>query len=248
MMPEPDRLVVASYNVHGCVGMDGRRDPERVADVIAELKADVVALQEVDSQPQGAGGIDQLAVLADASGCGYTFVHGPTLLRGDAHYGNGLLTRLPVRSTRFIDLSLPDREPRGAIDAELIHADARIRVVTTHLGLRAGERNAQFARLLDCLGSARDFDLVVLLGDFNEWWPPRSPLARLHRLLGRTRSVRSFPAPAPLFALDRIWVEPSNALREVRAHRSALSRRASDHLPIRAVIESPLAAARRRGA
>jgi endonuclease/exonuclease/phosphatase family metal-dependent hydrolase len=67
----------------------------------------------------------------------------------------------------------------------------------------------------------------------------------MHRLLGRTRSVRSFPSRAPVLALDRIWVKPAQLLRELRAHRSPLSRRASDHLPLRAVIDFPVAATAR---
>ena len=199
-MREAGRLIVASYNVHSCVGMDGRRNPERVAEVISELDADVVGVQEVDSTARGEGGVDQLALLAGASG--YAFLRGPTMLHSDGHYGNGLLTRLPVHDARLIDLSLPNREPRGAIDAELHHEGARIRIVSTHLGLASGERRAQFERLFDCLETEGDFDLSILLGDFNEWWPSRPPLRRLHRLLGRTRSVRSFPSRAPVLALD----------------------------------------------
>jgi endonuclease/exonuclease/phosphatase family metal-dependent hydrolase len=232
-------IVMASYNVHNCVGIDGRRDPDRIAAVVAELDADVVAVQEVDSQAQSERGLDQLASIARASG--HDFVRGPTLLRRDVHYGNGLLTRLAVQETHLIDLSLPGREPRGAIDVELRQDRARVRVVATHLGLLPVERSTQCDRLLDRLEPEGDFDVSVLLGDFNEWWPPRSLLRRLHRCFGRTRSVRTFPSPAPVLALDRIWVKPAVALREFRAHRSPLSRRASDHLPVRAVIDVPLA-------
>lgn len=240
-MRNPEQLVVASYNVHSCVGLDGRRDAERIAAVVSELDADVVGLQEVDSHAHGKTGLDQLATIARASG--YAFVRGPTLLRPDGHYGNGVLTRLAVQNARLIDLSLPGREPRGAIDLEFLDLRGlRLRVVTTHLGLLPVERRAQCDRLLDRLEPSDHFDLSVLLGDFNEWWPPRALLRRLHRFFGRTRAVRTFPSPAPVFALDRIWVKPANALREFRAHRSPLSRRASDHLPVRAVIETPASA------
>ena len=114
-----------------------------------------------------------------------------------------------------------------------------LRVVATHLGLSPEERRVQWDRLLDTLAPASDFDLSVLLGDFNEWWAPKRLLHRLHRCFGRTRSVRTFPSPAPVLALDRIWVRPAEALVEVRAHRSPLARRASDHLPLRAVLALP---------
>lgn len=224
-------LVVASYNVHRCVGIDGRRSPERIAQVISQLDAGIVGLQEVEASGDDT---DQLAEIARASG--FAFVRGPTLLRRDGHQGNGLLTRMPVRNARLIDLSLPGREPRGAIDAEIEHAGARVRVVVTHFGLSPEERSTQCDRLLDRLAPVSEFDVSILIGDFNEWWTPAPLLHRLHRHFGRTRGVRSFPSPAPMLALDRIWVQPAESVLEIRAHRSSLSRRASDHLPVRAIL------------
>jgi endonuclease/exonuclease/phosphatase family metal-dependent hydrolase len=234
-------MVIASYNVHQCVGLDRRRSPTRIAAVVSELDAIIVGLQEVDARPGREPGLDQLAEIARAAG--FAFVRGPTLLRHDGHYGNGLLTRAPVRNARLIDLSLPGREPRGAIDVEVEHAGRRIRVVATHLGLAPDERRAQCSRLLESLAPARAFDLSVLIGDFNEWWMRRELLQRLHRCFGYTRSVRTYPSPAPVLALDRIWVRPASALVELYAHRSRLARRASDHLPLRARIALPGASA-----
>lgn len=236
-MHAPTRLVIASYNVHRCVGLDGIRSPDRIAAVVSELGAVVVGVQEIDARAGDDAGADQLAQIARASGFG--FVRGPTLVRPDGHYGNGVLTRLPVRNARRIDLSLPGREPRGAIDLEVAGLGARVRIVATHFGLSPEERRVQWDRLLERLAPAQDFDLSVLLGDFNEWWASRQLLRRIHACFGRTRSVRTFPSPAPVLALDRIWARPADSLVELRAHRSALARRASDHLPLRAVIEMP---------
>jgi len=244
-LQSPTRLVIASYNVHQCVGIDGLRSPDRIAAVVSQLGASIVGLQELDASAGEARGLDPLAEIARASG--FAFVRGPTLLRRDGHYGNALLTRLPVRNVRLIDLSLPGREPRGAIDAELEDDGLHLRVVATHLGLSPEERRVQWDRLLDTLAPASDFDLSVLLGDFNEWWAPKRLLHRLHRCFGRTRSVRTFPSPAPVLALDRIWVRPAEALVEVRAHRSPLARRASDHLPLRAVLALPARRERESG-
>lgn len=236
--PRPrDEVVVASYNVHRCVGIDGRHELDRVAAVIAELDADVIGLQEIDS---GAGiehGRDQLDALA--RGTGYAHVAGPTLRRRDGHVGNGLLTRLPVTSVRPLDLSVPRREPRGALDVEMELATpggpARLRVVATHFGLAAAERRAQCERLLGLL-APRGEDYAVLLGDFNEWFAPARLLRRIHSTFGPARGVRSWPSPLPLLALDRIWVHPDRSIRSFAAHRSPLARCASDHLPVRAVI------------
>jgi endonuclease/exonuclease/phosphatase family metal-dependent hydrolase len=220
--------------VHRCIGSDGRHDPDRVAEVLAELEADVIGLQEVDSRPESDGGIDQLAYLARARG--FARLRGPTVMRTSGHYGNALLTRLKVRKARLHDLSLAPREPRGAIDAELALGDLRLRVVVTHFGLRPEERRLQCKRLLERLRAA-EADLCVLLGDFNDWWAPARGVEPLDAHFGPAPAVRTFPAAAPLVALDRIWVKPAKALVSVQAHRSRVARRASDHLPVRGVVD-----------
>ncbi|RIL07428.1 MAG: endonuclease [Proteobacteria bacterium] len=231
-----DELVVASYNVHRCVGMDRRHSVERIAAVIAEMGADVVGLQEVDSTPHAAGGRDPLDAIARA--CGYAAIPGPILRRHDGHTGNGLLTRLPVRSRRSIDLSFPRREPRGALDVDLEHGGGLVRVFVTHFGLRAAERRAQWDRVMELM-APRGEALSVLIGDFNEWFAPARVLRRVHRTFGRARAVPSWPSPFPVLALDRMWVQPNAALVELVAHRSRLARRASDHLPVRGILRLP---------
>lgn len=226
-------LTVASYNVHRCIGRDGRCDPQRVGRVIAEIDADVVALQEVDFRYHVRQGVDQLRVLAQATG--YESVWGPVLYGARGQYGNALLTRHPVVAVRGIDLSVPMFQRRGALDVDLDVHGRTIRIIAAHLGLGLTEREVQVRRLLGALEGAGDQPLI-LTGDFNEWRPPSAPLRRLHRRFGRTPGVRSFPARFPVLALDRIWVQPRHALVAVDVHSTQRSRRASDHLPIRAVI------------
>jgi endonuclease/exonuclease/phosphatase family metal-dependent hydrolase len=229
----PCRLAVASYNVHRCIGADGRHDPRRVGDVLGELDADLIGLQEVASRFDGDGAIDQLAYLARATGL--EAIAGPTLHHGRGHCGNALLTRRPVLAVERIDLSLPGREPRGALDVTLALGTESVRVIVTHLGLRWRDRRTQVRRLLEVL--AEDEGFVVLLGDINEWLPRGGCLGRLHARLGHAAAVRTFPARRPVFALDRIWVQPRAALTALVAHASPLARRASDHLPVRGAIE-----------
>ena len=106
------RMRLATYNIHACIGADGRYDPDRVVRVLLELNADVVALQEVEQH--AVGDMDLLQFLAAKTG--YQAVAGPTLLRDTRDYGNAVLTRLPIVTMQRIDLSLPRREPRGALD------------------------------------------------------------------------------------------------------------------------------------
>jgi endonuclease/exonuclease/phosphatase family metal-dependent hydrolase len=226
-------FVVASYNIHRGIGMDGRRDLGRIAQVIREIGAEILGLQEVDSGRGGKSRFAQLEELADLSG--YHVTPGPTILRDDRRFGNLLLTGERVRETRRLDLSLPGREPRGAIDADLDIDGMPLRVIVTHLGLWPGERRVQVRRLLDVLKEERD-RLTVILGDINEWIPGSRPLRWMNRVLGRSPAPRTFPSVFPLLALDRIWVWPRRALLAVRAHRTPLARVASDHLPVKAVV------------
>ena len=152
------RLVLATYNVHGCVGRDTRFDPTRTLGVLRELDADVIALQELQWDPGEARHL--LAEFGER--LGYSALAGPTLMRSDGHYGNALLTRLAVRGLDRVDLSLPGREPRGALDASLDAGGTALRVVATHLGLRPSERRAQMRSLLSLIGERRAAPLVMM--------------------------------------------------------------------------------------
>src|SRR5688572_31496289 len=111
------RCVVASYNIHRCVGLDRRSDEERVARVLEEIDADVVGLQEVESYVGEGDGVHQLNYLAEEAG--YHAIAGSTILRKDSHYGNALLTRFPPLEVRTYDVSVKGFEPRGIIDVDL---------------------------------------------------------------------------------------------------------------------------------
>lgn len=226
-------MVLATYNIHRCIGRDGRLNVERIAAVLQELQADVIALQEVESQREG--GLDIIDRLAHVTGT--TGIAGPTILNERAHYGNALLTRYPVHALTHIDLSVAGHEPRGALDAQLVGPhESIIRVLATHLGLWPSERRLQAQHLFERL-TVHNVDISTLMGDLNEWFLWGRPLRRLHRYFSRTPAPATFPARFPLFALDRIWVRPRSRLSSLGLHRSTLSRVASDHFPLRAVID-----------
>ena len=219
-----ERFTIASYNVHGCVGADGKADPARIAAVISELGCDTVGLQETNHSKT----ISAIAGMELLEGTPHTW--------HDRHVGNALLTRRKVLAVRHHDFGLPGREPRTAIDADLEAAGGKLRVIVTHLGLLPADRRHQVRKLLFLIKQTPLQERVVVLGDINEWLPLGRPLRWMHALLGRSPAERSFPSRWPLFALDRVWVRPRHALLEFGAHRSALAAMASDHLPVRAVI------------
>ncbi len=223
-------LRLATWNVHGCVGRDGKFHPDRVLDVLRRLDADVIALQELlwDSR-EALHLLDRFA-----HALGYAPIAGPTMLRRNGHYGNALLHRLPLLDVQRIDLTIDRREPRGAIDTLLRTQSTPLRVLSTHLGLRPRERRRQMRRLLRILDDDTD-RLTVLMGDLNEWFLWGRPLRWLHEWFGYTPSPRTFPARLPLFALDRIWVHPRSRLVRIAAVAGDAAF-ASDHLPVVADI------------
>jgi endonuclease/exonuclease/phosphatase family metal-dependent hydrolase len=222
---------LATYNIHGGVGGDGRFDIERIAAVINELGADLVALQEVQSRH---GGTDVLEVLERATGL--RAVAGPTLRNSTGAYGNAVLSRGSFVDIQRIDLSVPAREPRGALDVMMEFEGARLRVMATHLGLRPAERRHQTRLLLMYLGSVPPVP-SVLMGDLNEWFMWGRTLRWLHVAFCTTPAPATFPSRFPMFALDRIWVHPRQSLRALGVHASAVARSASDHLPLVALLD-----------
>jgi endonuclease/exonuclease/phosphatase family metal-dependent hydrolase len=221
----PECLRIASYNVHGCCGADGKKDAQRIVKVIEELGSDTVGLQEVDYR------LDYIA-----QKLGMQPIPGLTLLRHDGHFGNALVTRRKVLAVRRLGFTYGGREPRNALDVELEVAGEAVRVIVTHLGLWPAERRYQVKRILKMLKETPICERVVVLGDINEWLPLGRPLRWMNALFGRSPAERSFPSRWPLVALDRVWVRPRHALLALKAHRTPLAEIASDHLPVKALV------------
>ena len=233
-----DCLRIASYNIHRCIGRDGRMDTARVARVIDEIGGDTIGLQEVSSESGGQHDSVQLDYLAEVTRM--RAIPGHTIVSHTGHFGNALLTRRPVLAVRQHDLSFGGREPRGAIEVDIDVAGRTARVFVTHLGLQPAERRHQVQKMLRLLADIPPEQLVIVLGDINEWLPIGRPLRWLHGLLGQAPAERSFPAWLPIFALDRVWVRPYRTMLAFGTHRSATARVASDHLPVKAIIATTL--------
>ena len=231
-MIEPGTPIrIATWNIHRAVGGDGLVDHQRVISVLREISADVTALQEVAYRSADKDDVlSRYAAALEAEA-----IEGITLLDERGHYGNAILTRLPVQRLRRHDISISGREPRGAIDLCLAGNSRDFRLVATHLGLRPGERRQQVLQL-NRLFNSRSPGVDILVGDLNEWLPGSRTLRALRRVFGPAPAPATFPARRPMVALDRILVRPAMALGILRVHRSPLARMASDHLPLVAEI------------
>jgi endonuclease/exonuclease/phosphatase family metal-dependent hydrolase len=237
-------LRIITYNVHSCIGLDGRLSPQRIARVLADFDPDIVALQELDVGRARTGGADQAAAIAAALRMDLHF--GPCLEVTGELYGNAVLSRLPmtlIKAERFPVLGAR-HEQRGALWVKVQDGEQTLDVITTHLGLTQPERTRQVDRLLgeDWLGSSDCGPHIVLCGDFNAG--PRSQVYwRLSGVLrdaqvagGRRRPRRTWFGPCPLAALDYVFVSQTIDVAETDLADTATARIASDHLPVLADI------------
>jgi len=222
------RFRVASYNVHSCIGIDRRFAPERIADILRQIDADVIALQELGWHHRGRRHFDQFAYLAETTG--YTVLEGPTKNHARAHYGNAILARHSVLSHKTLDLSWPLHIPRGCVMAEIDLDGRPVTIVNAHLGLSPWERRRQVTMLAKDI--AKLTGDVILMGDFNSWKPASTTFQLLTRHLPHYTQMPTFHARAPRVPLDRIYLSAGLAFETTRVWRSQAAARASDHLPI----------------
>ena len=228
---------VATYNVHRWTGLNGRRrpDPARAGFVISELDADVIALQEVLRPMEGE---DPLVALADALGLHVAFA--ATRVHKNGELGNAILSRWPLMGVLMLDLTYSRLEKRVAVAAQVNVNGTVVDVVSTHLALADRTRHIQVRSLLDH-PQLRERP-TVLLGDMNAWRKCKATRVLEDELETHDNLnwPASFPSARPVFALDRIYAQGISIVG-IEAHASQAARRASDHLPVIARVETPKA-------
>jgi endonuclease/exonuclease/phosphatase family metal-dependent hydrolase len=223
------QLTFASYNIHKAVGLDGRRDPDRILAVLHELSADVVALQEVDRRFGQRESVLPRAALEE-----HGWHPAPCRMRAASigWHGNAILVKRGIEIAGAEAIDLPRLEPRGAVCADLLVEGKPLHVVGMHLDL-SGIRRMHQIQAVQAHMKGRKAP-TVLLGDFNEW----SQRGRCFAAFGNGWTVlapgRSYPSRRPMAQLDRIVHSHGWRCEEVRVHHSALAAVASDHLPVTA--------------
>lgn len=241
------RLRVLTYNVHSCIGMDGKISPERIARVIAQHKPDIVALQEVDVGKIRTGGVDQAHLIAKKLQMDFHF-HS-TVRVEEEQYGDAILTHLPMRLVKIGKLpglaGKPHLEPRGAIWVEIEFEGIKLQCINTHLGLLGNERMAQIQALLgeEWLGHPECSSPSLICGDFNAL--PTFPVCRtlsqhyddVQEKLAEHKPRNTFCGRYPIVRIDHIFIDQNIKVLDVDVPENELARVASDHMPLIAELE-----------
>jgi endonuclease/exonuclease/phosphatase family metal-dependent hydrolase len=228
-------IKVATYNIRKAIGTDRKRNPDRILAVLAEIDADIVALQEADRRfGMKASAIPHHMFLEHSD---YVPVQLGDRPQSIGWHGNAILVRRGIEVRHAQMLPLPTLEPRGAILAELSVKGTALRVIGTHLDISGLWRRRQIRALLSYLDSAAHHLPTVLMGDFNQL-SNRGALSEFafhrHRLVN---TPPSFHSSRPVARLDRIIISHDLAVEECAAHQTPLSKKASDHLPLWATIK-----------
>ncbi len=228
-------IKVASYNIHKGIGLDRRRNPERVIEVLREIDADVIALQEADRRFGTRSAVLPLHLLEE-HGDWVPVAFGMRALSMGWH-GNVILVRKSAQVLGCGPIHLPALEPRGAVMADVRTAGGTIRVVGMHLDLSGLWRRRQAAAILAHVDGCGDRHPTVLMGDLNEWSVGSGCLRDFARDHAFAPTGASFHSRRAVARLDRIMVSRELKVIDCGVHVSAAARKASDHLPIWAVLE-----------
>lgn len=235
------RLTFASYNIHKGVGLDRRRDPDRILTVLREIDADIIALQEADRRFGARESVIPKASLDE---------HSPWAVAASGEFGgmrplslgwhgNVILVRRGIDVADVRAVALPTLEPRGAVCAELRVEGRLMRVMGMHLDLSGLRRRHQVRAVCDHLTDRVEAAPAVLMGDLNEWSAAGGALRAFASHFRVLAPGRSFPSRRPLAQLDRIVVSAEWTVEAAGVHHSALAAIGSDHLPVWARLALP---------
>jgi len=243
------RIRLLTWNIHKCIGgLDRRYDPERIRETIAHYGPDVALLQEVDNAVKRSNKDRQVDLLGELLGMRHRSYFPNVAIRTGGEYGNAILSRFPLTDTQNIDLSIKYKKKRS-----VLHGRYRVRlnghrgkhtrtlhIYNMHLGLSGAERKVQLRKFLEShpFNGLHERTPIVVAGDLNDVWGTLGPkLLEPAGFRGIGRVLRTFPAYAPVRALDSVYVRGQVKIVKVFRAKVQVARRASDHLPLIADLE-----------
>jgi endonuclease/exonuclease/phosphatase family metal-dependent hydrolase len=213
---------VLSWNVHGFrSGVDG------AVDVVAKCRPDILLLQETGRRSSLAAftAALELRISADPS----------VLLRRRVRNAVGVRKPWAIESTRHVRFEGSWLYPRGAAVADLGLGPARLRAISTHLGLRAQERSHHVRDLLVEVDRYNGPSVVGVDLNSHPHQPAATALAeRLHDSWEPSiRPGHTYPARDPEARIDYVFVGGQITVRDA----DVVATDASDHLPISVELE-----------
>lgn len=223
-------ITVASYNMRKAIGTDRQRRPERILEVLHEIDADIVCLQEADRRFGAKLSALPLDLIAERSD--YHPVPFDVRPGGIGWHGNAILVRKTATVTDCRALALPVLEPRGAVMADIRIGGTEVRIVGMHLDLSGLWRRRQAKAVLAHVAARAQVLPTVMMGDLNEWSLHGGCLRDFGHAYRFAPTGRSFHARRPIACLDRILVSPDVTVVDSGVHHSRKAALASDHLPI----------------
>lgn len=244
--PARDSLRVMTYNIHSCVGTDGKVRVERIARVINQYDPDLLALQEVDCHRLRTRHHDQAKLIADQ--LKMTHVFHAMFEEQRERYGIAVFGRFPfeVVQSGFLTDANPGLflEARGAIWVKADIYGKELNFVNTHFGLGKEERIRQAEELMGprWLGRIPDSEPLIVCGDFNStgksapYRKLRTRFRDAQREVAGHEPLPTFSSMFPLMRIDHVLVSPHFGVRSVERPVTSASRVASDHLPLGAEL------------
>ena len=244
-------LRVLSYNIHHGRGVDEKLSLQRIASVIRQADADVVALQEVD---QGCGRSDRALQVPELEKLtGYYGAFGKAIDFDGGEYGQAILSRWPIHQTAIHQLPNEQqtngsmREQRIVFEAIVSSEIGTIRFLGTHLDHAKEDLREKQALAVDGLLDRVSFPeansvATVLAGDFND--VPKSKVLRCFdkRWLidpgKESLELATYPSQSPRTRIDYVAVDRSGKL-VLDALEVLPEPIASDHRPVLAELVIP---------
>lgn len=244
------QIKLLSWNIWG-----GKYLPE-VIEFLRSADADIIALQEVIAEPGGK--TNTASAIAEALGCNE--VHaldmkisskatGPERnIETKLNFGNAILSKHKIENSAPIDLS--SSEYRQGIWADIKFGEQTMRIFSIHLkhnhviNSSAAIEQLQNEQVNTIIKTLPAYNAVVM-GDFNSL-PESGPVKRISSVLKNTEEGSNSPTWAAYqegcntcrpknveYKFDYIFASQNLKTGDFKAHQS----KASDHLPVTAILE-----------
>lgn len=227
-------IKVMSFNTQHCKNyLTQQIDFDVMVNAIRTCGADIIGLNEMYGKGVEEDFEPQVQILAERLGYHYYFAKAIDVFKNPSPYGNGLLSRFPIKSAETIKVPDPAvRSYKGYYESRCllkatIDVEGGLTVCVSHFGLNPDEQENAVATLLSNLEPTR----CIAMGDYNVT-PKKPVLNPIREVMFDTAELfecekLSFPSDEPRCKIDYIFT--TRDLNVLSADIPAIV--ASDHRP-----------------